>query len=136
MSAVEFFEPMRVPGETHNLLEPCRRRDGSPAIRKSVRLKRAEAKWEAHLGRHAPDAPLEGPLAVQLTFCYPPDRLHPPGSPKATVPDVDNLAKTVLDAMGRLGWFAEGDQQVADLFLAKGHQDPQGVYVRIERIGG
>lgn len=133
---VEFFEPMRVPGATHNLLEPYRKSSGKPGIRKSDSLKEAEAKWEAHLGRHTPGAPLSGPLAVRITFCYEPDRLHPAGSPKVTVPDVDNLAKTVIDSMKRLGWFAEDDAQVADLLLTKGYQHPQGVYVSVEEIGG
>lgn len=132
----EFFEPMKVPGATHNALEPYRRRNGSPGIRKKGDLKRAEAKWEAHLARHDPPKPFEGPLAVRITFCYAPDRLHPAGSPKVTVPDVDNLAKTAIDAMKRLGWFAEDDAQVADLLLTKGYQDPPGVYVAVEEIGG
>lgn len=134
MGTLEFFEPMRIPDTTHNALEPYRRRNGSPAIRKADRLKRAEAKWEAHLGRHTPEEPLEGALSLHVAYCYEPDRAHPAGSPKTTPPDTDNLDKVVRDAMERLGWFAEGDAQIATGLSTKGYQHPAGVYVRIEEI--
>lgn len=136
MSEVEFFEPMRLPDTTHNALEPGRRKDGSPCIRKSERLRRAEAKWEAHLGRHVPDEPLAGPLAMEVRYCYEPDRCHPEGTPKDTPPDTDNLDKVVRDAMGRLGYFAVGDQQIATGMSTKAYSRPEGVYVRIYEIGG
>lgn len=132
--SIEFFEPMKIPDTTHNALEPALRRNGKPTIRKSDRLKAAEAKWEAHLARHAPEKPLEGALMACVKYCYEPDRLHPEGTPKVTPPDTDNLDKTVRDAMQRVGFFAD-DAQIADAWTTKGYAHPQGVYVKIEEMG-
>lgn len=134
MGRIEFFEPMRIPDTTHNALEPGLRKNGKPCIRKSARLHKAEDKWEAHLAKHAPESPLEGPLMANVKYCYEPDKLHPEGTPKITPPDGDNLDKTVRDAMQRVGFFVD-DAQIADAWTTKGYAHPEGIYVRIETIG-
>lgn len=118
MTRIEFFEPMRIPTVTHNDLEPRRGRGGKHYIGKSAALKEAEASWEAHLAKHAPEGPFSGPVYLAIAFNFMSgDRAD--GSPMDGRPDVDNLLKTVLDAMGRLGWFEVGDQQVTSCFAMK-----------------
>jgi len=73
---------------------------------------------------HRPAAPIEGPLCVGLSFWLPRPkgrcrRADPQGAiPCTTKPDVDNLAKAVLDAMTQDGWWHD-DAQVCDLSVIK-----------------
>ena len=129
---IEFFEPMVPPSTTHNGLE-VHRRGGKAAVGKSAALLEAEAKWEAHLARFAPERPLRGPLRADLRLCWPTEGKHPQGTPKDTKPDLDNVEKTLWDVMQGLGYYA-GDQQVADKHVAKMWADPAGVYLRLEEI--
>lgn len=64
--------------------------------------------------------PIGGPVAVQLTFVMPrpasaPKRSTPPAVKR---PDVDKLARAVLDAIGSAGLWRD-DSQVVDLHAAK-----------------
>lgn len=126
---------MRIPTVTHNALAPRERkgRDGKRAsyIGKTSELLDAEAKIEAYLSCATPERPLEGPLAMELAYVFydetaPEDRL----TYKTTKPDWDNLAKTTQDAMGRLGWFAVGDQQVCSAGVSK-YRSPNSEGIRL-----
>lgn len=131
---ISFFEPMRIPTVTHNDLVVRKGHDGQPRIGKSASLKRAESTWEAHFGRYTPDRPFEGALAMQIRICFEPKDPSWIGLPKSTAPDADNMLKTIQDAMGRLGWFAKGDQQIAEVHVTKAWASPSGIYVRIVEI--
>lgn len=82
------------------------------------------------------------PMEVRLVFTFPRPasrirkRGENPPYPKAGKPDVDNLAKAVLDALNGLAW--NDDSQVAILYVAKWVGEPgqvPGVTVTIEAIG-
>ena len=62
--------------------------------------------------------PLEGPLSAQILFVFPmkSQRIR---KPKATKPDCDNLAKSVLDALNGLMFGDDG--QVVRLEVEKWH---------------
>ena len=66
---VEFFEPMKLPTKTHNELMPVKRGEGLSTI-KTPELLDVEADWEAHLGRHVPEAPIDGAVSVKMTLLY------------------------------------------------------------------
>jgi Holliday junction resolvase RusA-like endonuclease len=78
--------------------------------------------------------PLDGPLAVTLLFLFP-AKAKRARKPKATRPDCDNLAKSLLDALnGRL--FVD-DSQVVRLAIEKWHaagDEQPRVEVRIEPL--
>lgn len=86
----------------------------------------------AALEAHAPEAPLEGPLELSVTWCYP-KQGHADGTPKATPPDTDNLDKGLKDIMTDLGWW-EDDAQVAVEHIAKIHSRVTGIRVDIDNI--
>lgn len=130
---IEFFEPMVPPTVTHNDLE-VHHHGRKTSVGKSVALLDAEAKWEAHLARFAPERPLRGPLRADLKLCWPTGSKHPQGSPKDTKPDLDNVEKTLWDVLGGLGFFAVGDQQIATKQVSKAWADPSGVYLRLEEL--
>ncbi len=129
---IKFFTPLIPPTVTHNDLEPFMRK-GKPSIRKSEALKDAEAKWEAHLARFAPDTPLCGPLKADLMLCWPTDGKHEQGSPKETKPDLDNTEKTVWDVCEKLGFYGT-DAQIVEKHVVKMWSDPAGVYMKLEEV--
>jgi Holliday junction resolvase RusA-like endonuclease len=77
-----------------------------------------------------PDAPLDGPISVCLTFYFERPKSHHFTGARATLlrplapvlhtgkPDADNLAKAILDAMTIAGWWVD-DSRVANLFVQK-----------------
>lgn len=132
MEVVEFFEPMRLPTKTHNELMPVRRGKGLGII-KTPELTEVEANWRAHLARHAPETPIAGPVAVTVRLLYGLPEGKGQFAPKTTKPDVDNVMKTLLDVMADLGFFGD-DAKVASLAVTKAWGEPQGVYVKVERI--
>lgn len=84
-----------------------------------------------------PTPPLKGPLRLTLTFTFPwrdreTERNKAGGwLPRDTKPDWDNLAKATVDALALAGFFAKGDQQIADGRVLKGWGDKHGVRVRL-----
>lgn len=69
--------------------------------------------YQHHIG-----APLEGPLSVVLTFVFA-SKSKRERKWKATRPDVDNLTKSVLDALNGLTF--KDDGQVCELVVRKYH---------------
>lgn len=129
---IEFFEAMEPPRVTHNAME-IHRIGGRPVLGKSDGLEAAEAKWRAHLARHAPEKPLSGPVAVEMRICWPTEGKRAQGSWHDVKPDADNVEKTVFDVMAGLGFF-ENDSRIALHTTAKLWSDPAGIYVRMEEI--
>lgn len=88
-----------------------------------VESSKAVAPWRTTVAWHAAQAhalaPLDGPLAVRIEFVMP----RPSGCPKRTTPaavkrpDVDKLARAVLDALSAVVW--RDDSQVVDLHASK-----------------
>lgn len=89
-----------------------------------------------HVAQTFTDAPLDGPLAVEIDFVMPrpvatPKRRTPPAIKK---PDVDKLARAVLDALTRIVW--RDDSQIVDMHVTKrlAELDEQpGARIRIAR---
>lgn len=71
-------------------------------------------------------SPILGPVAVEISFAWPWRKSEPKSVTekhlfkwKDVKPDLDNLAKTVIDVMAAKNCFEVGDQQVARLTLEK-----------------
>lgn len=85
----------------------------------------------AQANLHRPAVPMEGPLALRLVFRMPRPKDHfgtgrnagvlKASSPASHLcaPDVDNLAKAVMDAMTVGGWWRD-DAQVVEMTVVKG----------------
>lgn len=125
-----------------------------PRPRAYVRGKRAGVydpgtahEWKHRVGKeaekHAPAEPLTGALWVSLTFYMPRPKGHfgtgrNAGKLKSSAPrhhtsrpDVDNLAKAVLDAMSEAGVWKD-DDQIVRLDIDKQYGEREGVYVRVK----
>lgn len=91
-----------------------------------------------------PPAPLSGPIRVDLEFYFArPKRLcrrnDPQGRiPHAGKPDLDNLAKAVLDALTQLGWWQDDAQVFAGLWVKfwVPMGTAPGVIVMVSELGG
>jgi Holliday junction resolvase RusA-like endonuclease len=79
--------------------------------------KKAAATWQAIVEQHKPDKPLTGPLEVNLGVSWSRKGITEV-VPRTTKPDVDNLAKLILDAMTKAGYWYD-DNQVCDLRIMK-----------------
>jgi Holliday junction resolvase RusA-like endonuclease len=104
-------------GEHIRMYTPATTADWERSIREQARV-------------HRPAQLLDGPLAIELTFY----RLRPKSAPRritlpATRPDLDNLAKAVLDALR--GVIYRDDAQIVDKLLRKRFGDPPGVTVLV-----
>lgn len=93
-------------------------------------------------GRPNPGYAFTGPVAVELAFRWPRPKGHHgarglrPSAPvwPATLPDLDKLARAVLDALTGIVW--NDDAQVVDLGLRKRYADgePPGVTVTVRDL--
>jgi Holliday junction resolvase RusA-like endonuclease len=93
---------------------------------------KAKVKAAAQGRKLSPDHEKQ-PLAVTMSFQLPTPILARHGKAHTQVPDLDNLAKLILDALQDTGTIAN-DSQVSTLVLSKGWTDPgqAGVVVELE----
>lgn len=105
------------------------------------------AGWKALVAHAAdpyrPDAPMDGPLRVDLTFLFPrPKRLlrkrdSDQRIPHDKKPDRDNLEKAVLDTLTQLGFWRDDCQvcagEVKKAYVAKENDTP-GVEITIAPV--
>src|SRR5687768_8932480 len=83
------------------------RADGHAGTYTPGKTRRWEATFAAIAERHAPPAPIDEPIAVDILAVFPrPKRLLRKSSPRgmlwlASKPDIDNVFKIVTDAMSR-----------------------------------
>lgn len=80
------------------------------------------------------------PVRVEITAIYPipksdskAEQERKRGAAAMVKPDIDNVAKIILDAMNDLAW--HDDKQVASLAVDKLYGEQPGVHVRIVPIG-
>ena len=104
-----------------------------PKFRPSQAWSDAEAKLMAHLEPHRPDAPMEGAVVLDVTWCFPKGG-HADGEPYVKKPDTDNLQKGLKDVMTRLGWWRD-DAQVFSEHAAKIYSRVPGIHIDVEEVG-
>ncbi|WP_440896259.1 RusA family crossover junction endodeoxyribonuclease [Amphibacillus sp. Q70] len=130
---IEFFMPMqKIPTTTHQQKQVTVR-NGKPAFYEPEDLKTARSKLMAHLGKHAPDKPLNGPVRLIVKWCFQAAGLHKNGEYKTTKPDLDNSNKLLQDCMTKLDFWKD-DNQVASLIAEKFWADVPGIYIKIEEV--
>lgn len=111
---------------------------GRARLYDSARLVAAKSFWDALFLPHRPEAPLEGPLVLDVELRWP----HTKGTAKRDLgrelpftarPDLDNCAKGLTDSLARCAFFAN-DSQIVDLRLRKYRSPRPGVVVRLGRL--
>lgn len=118
---VEFFHECTPPRSTAQQRQHFGK--GKSALTPSAA--KASATWRAIVETHAPGEPMTGQIALTAIVTW-------PGSAKPrkkpTRPDLDNVAKLLLDAMTKAGYWHD-DAQVVELSLAKYTGPIAGVYI-------
>lgn len=74
---------------------------------------------------------LEGAILIEIDSHYQKKNVKSP-IPKITRPDVDNLAKPILDALNGVAW--KDDSRVCELRLRKFHDSEDKIVIRISEI--
>lgn len=110
------------------------------AVYTPAKTVQAEREFVSFANEHAPPEPLDAPLSVTLTFTLPEPSSMPKWRAEAMrnghvwpekKPDVDNLAKLVLDALNRSGRFWRDDACVCEIHARKVYGTQPGTAVRI-----
>ena len=95
--------------------------------------KKAAATWQAIVEPHRPDEPMTGAIEVSIMLTWERKRQVLIES-KTTKPDLDNIAKLILDAMTKAGYWVD-DAQVSRLQLEKFWGELPGVLVKVIEEG-
>lgn len=108
---------------------------GKPVFFHGQRMTREIQTWTSLLKPHAPPTPFDGALTVTLCLVWPhlkstkaADRAR--YLPKTTRPDVDNVAKAIIDQLTKLR-FIRDDANVTRLVLEKWHGPEEGVGIHL-----
>lgn len=136
---VEGFLRMVPPTITHNSLVVRRGKGGNCFIGKSDELKAAEDDLMAHIDRLRRSWPDEmrrtritRACRLEVTWCFPVVG-HAEGSPMTDKPDLDNLEKTFIDCLARVGMISD-DRLIVEKLTRKARSTPCGIYFRMEEL--
>ena len=135
---VRFFVPCIPPEATHQSTQKIFFHGGGGVSRGKNRKGQQVAKLLFALFHpFKPATPFGCPVAVEIDWvspwrkCEPKWRLELGQAPRFTKPDADNLSKFALDALEQVGFFATGDQQVAQLTVRKWWGNNTGIGLRV-----
>lgn len=108
---------------------------GKPTFFKRAHVAQAEHDMATAFAPYRPAAPLAGPLAVSIVLVWPFRKADKPPAfgvvAMDTRPDLDNLAKLILDGMTKLG-FWQDDSQISQLMMSKYRGHAPGITVLVE----
>lgn len=129
-----FFMPMIPPTVTHQE-KSIHVVHGKPIPYEPARLKAARSKLTAHLSKHRPLSPLNGPVELVVKWLFPFSGGHHDGQWKTTKPDTDNLQKLLKDCMMDLGFWKD-DAQVCSEIIQKFWAVHPGIYIEVRELEG
>lgn len=98
-------------------------------------LRAANGFWDALFLPHRPPTPMDGPVACDIELRWPHTSNTNKKKAGSDLPmdkgvDLDNMAKTVVDALARCG-FIVNDSRIVDLRLRKYRSPSPGIVVKI-----
>lgn len=130
----EFFmamDPPTITAQEHKVMV----KNGKPIFYDPPELKAARQKLTDHLAKHRPEQPLEGPIELMVTWCFPTDDPKLYTSPRITKPDTDNLNKLFKDCMTKAGFWKD-DAQVFREMIEKFWTTRKlaGIFVRVKQL--
>lgn len=97
---------------------------------KSARLQQTEDFYLNELRSYAPTNPITGAVSLSIDFDYFTPTKKRRGTWKTTRPDVDNIAKLLIDCMTKLGFWLD-DSQVARLRVSKHYAEGDNAQITI-----
>lgn len=112
---------------------------GRPMFFKNNKAQEAENTYLILCRPFRPDAPLEGPLKLQIDFVFPWRKTEPKKNlalgrlPHTSRPDCSNIVKCIEDCLTTLRFWND-DGQIADLHVTKAWGDKVGISVAVSKI--
>ena len=128
---LEFFMPMIPPTCTHQEKKVRVVNKGGkpvPVYYDPPEVKAAREKLEAYLGKHKPEAKMQGGVRLMVKWLFPCSGKHHDGEWRTSKPDTDNLQKLLKDCMTVVG-FWQDDAQVCSEIAEKFWADVPGIYI-------
>jgi Holliday junction resolvase RusA-like endonuclease len=113
--------------------------NGKPHFFAKAKQKADSQCYAALLAEHAPEKPFDAPLAVRLEFVFPFRKSEKKAIVKAgvghhtTKPDLDNMAKGLLDVMTRLNFWTD-DAIITDLHVTKYYGAKPKIIIDIDEV--
>ena len=101
---------------------------GKPTFYRKNKIETSRFQFALALRPHAPKAPTNKNVRLELRFYYNVKDKALWGKPKPTRPDCDNLAKEFIDAMKDAGFFTD-DSRVSDLHITKSYSERATIVV-------
>jgi Holliday junction resolvase RusA-like endonuclease len=136
---MKFFIQCTPPKSTHQgSMRIMKRKDGTQFVGKfaSSKGRKAQDELTALFMPHKPSKPMEGPLMLNVAWCYPWRKAEKKSNKEKqwmwcdTRPDCSNLIKIPEDILTRLG-FVHDDSQFAKIVFSKFWGDHPGIAVEI-----
>ena len=131
---IGFFLPMIPPTTTHQT-KAVRIAKGRPVFYEPANLADARQKLTAHLARHKPPEPFDGPVCLAVKWLFPAGTAHRDGEWRTSKPDTDNLSKLLKDCMTAVG-FWRNDALVCSEHVDKLWARVPGILIAIHGLGG
>lgn len=129
---MEFFLDM-VPPTVTAQMHKVTVRHGKPAFYDTVQLKQARAQFMAALKPEAPAEPLEGPVALVVSWNFA-TKSHRDGSWRVTRPDTDNLQKLLKDCMTAAGFWTDDAQVCMETVTKRWSRVRPGIGICVMRL--
>ena len=125
--------PMKPPTKTYQEKRLGVTKKGRAYIYEDSELKAVRQKLMAHLGKRAPEKPIDGAIQFIAKWCFPITGKQQPGEWKTSKPDTDNLQKLLKDCMTVCGFWKD-DAQVASEVIQKFYCDVPGIFIVVEQL--
>lgn len=137
---ITFHLPIVPPRTTHQAKQIVRV-GGFTKLADKPELREVVSDYMSLLRPYVPERPFGYAVKIDLEFTFPwrksdSKRIRALGNmPHTSRPDCDNMAKTIIDVMVKLG-FMWDDSQIYDIHIRKWWGDKVGINVAIEEVEG
>lgn len=107
---------------------------GKPYVYTPENVKQAKDVIIKHLTPFKPEAPLTGPLELNVNWYFPKGTKHKHLEWRITKQDTDNLEKMLKDCMTELGFWNDDAQVVSEHVDKVWSDEPTGIAIEIKQL--
>ena len=132
MEFVLLMDPPRVTEQQHRI--GARKANGQYVVYRDPRLTRTMTAYFEELDPYIPDAPMEGPLLLEVEWGFPCKKKAAGGTWKITRPDTDNMIKLLKDCMTRLGYWHDDSQVCKEILTKRWSADVGYIRIKVEAL--
>ena len=108
--------------------------NGKPHVYEAKELSDVRSKLAAHLSKHIPEKPFDGPLQAVVKWMFPTKDKKRHNKFKWTRPDAHNLNKLLFDVMEDLGFWVNDARVASEIIQKFWTLDRPGIWISIVEI--